>query len=134
MHRGQTLTVTGKVPRIVSIVPLLPSLSCTRFVHDLLPTLGLSSEDIASLDWDGSSSFVVPAPRFKSSIHFNILPPLQLYAALDAALVSDIVVLLFSSVDEVQLEGEAILRCLQGQAGGVNTIACVQVCVLRRQR
>ncbi|BEJ13858.1 hypothetical protein CspHIS471_0310320 [Cutaneotrichosporon sp. HIS471] len=116
----------GKVPRIVSIVPLLPSLSCERLIHDLLPALGLSEDDIAGLHWDGQSSFVTMAPRFKSSIHFNILPPLQVFSALDAALASDIVILLLSSVDEVQLEGEAVLRCLQGQAGGVTAFACVQ--------
>lgn len=77
---------------------------------------------------------MAPAPRFKSAIHFNILPPLQLFPTLDAALTSDIVVLLLSSVDEVQLEGEAILRCLQGQAGAVTTMACVQVCAVRTPR
>lgn len=122
------LTRAGKVPRIVSIVPLLPSLSSARLVRDLLPALGLSETDIAALDWDGQSSFVTPAPRFKSAIHFNIVPALQLFSTLDVALVSDIVIILLSSVNEVQLEGEAILRCLQGQAGAVTTLACVQVC------
>ncbi|CAK9780704.1 DUF663-domain-containing protein [Cutaneotrichosporon oleaginosum] len=116
----------GKVPRIVSIVPLSPTLSGERLVRGLLPALGLSEADIMGLDWDGRSSFVTAAPRFKSSIHFNILPPLQLFPALDAALTSDIVIILLSSADEVQLEGEAILRCLQGQAGAVTTLACVQ--------
>ncbi|GMK53652.1 hypothetical protein CspeluHIS016_0102380 [Cutaneotrichosporon spelunceum] len=91
-----------------------------------LNSLGLSDGDIAGLNWDGHSSFVTMAPRFKSSIHFNLLPPLQVFSALDAALASDIVILLLSSVDEVQLEGEAVLRCLQGQAGGVTALACVQ--------
>lgn len=127
LNLSPPLTLSGKVPRIVSIVPLLPSLSCERFIRGLLPALGLSDDDMTELHLDGRASFVVPAPRFKSSIHFNILPSLQLYPTLDAALTSDIVILLLSSVDEVQLEGEAILRCLQGQAGGVTTMACVQV-------
>lgn len=108
-------------------MPLLPSLSPERFVRDLLPSLGLTEEEIAGIQFDGYSSFVVPAPRFKTTLHLNLLPPLQLYSTLDAALVSDAVVVLLSSVDEVQLEGESILRCLQGQVGGVNIVPCVQV-------
>ena len=42
-------------------------------------------------------------------------------------MISDYVVLLLSSTDEVQLAGEAVLRCLQGQAGGVEVVSCVQV-------
>lgn len=55
------------------------------------------------------------------------MPSLDLYASLDVALVSDAVLLLMSSTDEVQLEGEAILRSLQGQAGNVTVLPCVQV-------
>ena len=59
-------------------------------------------------------------------LHVHLLPPLSLYPTLDAALASDYVVILMSSTDEVQLEGEAILRSLQGQAGGGEIVACVQ--------
>jgi pre-rRNA-processing protein TSR1 len=69
----------------------------------------------------------VRAPRYKTSLQINILPPLNVYDTLDSVLVSDYVVLLTSSVDEVQLEGEAVLRCLQGQAGGIEILSCVQV-------
>lgn len=124
-----TTDLTGQVPRIISIVPLLPSLSTERFVLDLLPSLGLSEDEIAALSVKVTSfsSIVVPAPRFKTTLILNILPALQLYPTLDSALVSDTVILLSSSVDEVQVEGETILRCLQGQAGGVNILSCVQV-------
>lgn len=123
------LTRLGKVPRIVTVVPLLPSVSTERFLLSLLPSLGLSEEEVAaaSSKFGGHSSVLVSAPRFKTAILFNLVPALELYATLDAALVSDTVILLMSSVDEVQLDGEAILRCLQGQTGGVNILSCVQV-------
>ena len=72
-------------------------------------------------------SWMIRAPKFKTNLQVNLLPPLDVYATLDAALVSDYVVLLESSTDEVQLEGEAVLRCLQGQVGGVDIITAVQV-------
>jgi len=124
-----TTDASGHVPRIVSVVPLLPSLSTERFVLDLLPSLGLSEDEIASISTKITpfSSIVVPAPRFKTTLIINILPALQVYPTLDSALVSDTVILLSSSVDEVQVEGETILRCLQGQAGGVHVLSCVQV-------
>ncbi|WWC67672.1 uncharacterized protein I206_101584 [Kwoniella pini CBS 10737] len=118
----------GQVPRIVSVVPLLPSISPRRFLANLLPSLGLPEselEEISSTLTD-RGTYLVRAPRFKTSLQINLLPPLSLYPTLDAALISDYVVLLLSSVDEVQLEGEAILRSLQGQAGGVEMIAAVQ--------
>jgi pre-rRNA-processing protein TSR1 len=72
-------------------------------------------------------SYLLRAPRFKTTLQINLLPPLDVWQTLDAALVSDYVVLLLSSANDVQLEGEAVLRCLQGQAGGVEVVSCVQV-------
>jgi pre-rRNA-processing protein TSR1 len=72
-------------------------------------------------------TYLIRAPRFKTNLQINLLPPLALYPTLDAALISDYVVLLLSSTDEVQLEGEGILRCLQGQVGGAEIVSCVQV-------
>ena len=74
-----------------------------------------------------AGNYLVRAPRYKTSLQINVLPSLNVYDTLDSVLVSDYVVLLTSSVDEVQLEGEAVLRCLQGQAGGIEIISCVQV-------
>lgn len=96
---------------------------------DLLPSLGLSEEEISALSSElaSRSSIVVTTSKFKTTLILNLLPPLQLYSALDAALVSDTVILLLSSVDEVQAEGETILRCLQGQVGDAHVLSCVQV-------
>lgn len=74
-----------------------------------------------------TGTYLIRAPRFKTTLQINVLPPLSVYAALDAALVSDYVVLLMSSTREVQLEGEAVLRCLQAQCGGVEIVPVVQV-------
>jgi pre-rRNA-processing protein TSR1 len=121
----------SSVPRIISIVPLLPSLSPRRFLANLLPTLGLPTDEVEAIlrDLSDVGSWMIRSPRFKTNLHVNALPPLDVYATLDAALVSDYVVLLESSTDEVQLEGEAVLRCLQGQAGGVDIVTCVQVSI-----
>ncbi|KAK4688928.1 pre-rRNA-processing protein TSR1, partial [Tremellales sp. Uapishka_1] len=118
----------GQVPRIISIIPLLPSLSPKTFAANLLASLGLSESEVAEISSRLSErgSYLVRAPRFKTSLQINLLPPLSLYATLDAALVSDYVVLLLSSTDEVQLEGEGVLRCLQGQVGGAEIVSCVQ--------
>jgi hypothetical protein len=66
------------------------------------------------------------APRFKTSLQIIHLPPVSIYATLDAALVADYVVLLLSSEHEVEEEGERVLRCLQG-AVGAQVVAVVQV-------
>ncbi|KAL7424358.1 ribosome biogenesis protein tsr1 [Cryptotrichosporon argae] len=122
----------GHAPRIVTVVPLLPSVSPHAFLSSLLPTLDLPPAELdaarAALAAApaGSSTHLLRAPRFKTALQVNVVPALDVYAALDAALVSDYVVLLLSSTDEVQLEGEAVLRCLQGQAGTVEVIPVVQ--------
>ena len=123
------LKCLGHVPRIISIVPLLPSLSPRRLLAKLLPALGLETSELETIiaELEDRGSYLVRAPRFKTSLQINLLPPLSVYPTLDAALISDYVILLLSSSEEVQLEGEAVLRCLQGQAGGIEVITCVQV-------
>jgi hypothetical protein len=73
------------------------------------------------------------APRFKTSLQIVHLPPVSIYATLDAALVADYVVLLLSSEVEVEEEGERVLRCLQGVVGA-QVVAAVQVSRGRRAR
>lgn len=128
-HASVLTDPTGQVPRIISIVPLIPSLSPRRFVANLLASLGLPDAELEQIlsTLSDAGTYLVRAPRFRTSLQINILPPLAMYQTLDAALVSDYVVLLLSSTDEVQLEGEAVLRCLQGQVGGVEVVSCVQV-------
>lgn len=110
-------------------MPLLPSISPKRFLRNLVDTLGLPQQELEELlpTLQDRGTYVIRAPRFKTNVQINLLPPLTVFSTLDAALVSDYVVLLLSSVDEVQLEGEAVLRCLQAQAGGVEIVSCVQV-------
>lgn len=95
----------------------------------LVSSLGLPDDELNSfLSTVGDQgSYLVRAPRYKTSLQINILPPLDVYHTLDSVLISDYAVILTSSVDEVQEEGEAVLRCLQGQAGGVEIVSCVQV-------
>lgn len=126
---GRLADLPGKVPRVISIIPLLPSISTEKFYIQLLHSLDLSPQEIEELSsrYQPHCSIFVPVPRFKTNLVVNIVPALDLYASLDVALVSDAVLLLMSSTDEVQVEGEAILRSLQGQAGGVTVLPCVQV-------
>ncbi|EIW68703.1 hypothetical protein TREMEDRAFT_74147 [Tremella mesenterica DSM 1558] len=139
------------VPRIISVIPLLPyspsqhnqnsknspiGVSTLRWLKGFLPVLGLHEDEFENISQEidvtqkgGNGeigSYMIRAPRFKTILQINLLPSLDVYASLDAALVSDYVVLLLSSKDEVQLEGEGVLRCLQGQAGGVEVVTCVQ--------
>jgi pre-rRNA-processing protein TSR1 len=121
--------IPGCVPRIITIIPLLSTLSPRRFLANLLPILDLPSSELDPLlsSLSQTGTYLLRAPRFKTNLQINLLPPTNVWESLDAALISDYVVLLMSSVDEVQLEGEGVLRCLQGQVGGVEIIPCVQV-------
>lgn len=123
--------IPGHVPRIVSIVPLSTSISARTFIANLLPSLGLDESELQEISAALSDygSYLLRAPRYKTSLQINLLPPLSVYPTLDAAFVSDYIVLLMSSVDEVQLQGETVLRSLQGQVGGAEIVACVQVCL-----
>ncbi|KAI5454393.1 ribosome biogenesis protein tsr1 [Naganishia albida] len=124
----QTTAAGGCVPRVVVVVPLHRTSSCVAFTRAYLVNLGLDDrlrEEIeAQLTEVGT--WVVDAPRFKTSLHIIHLPPVSLYATLDAALVADYVVLLLSSEHEVEEEGERVLRCLQGAVGGAQVVAAVQ--------
>ena len=112
-------------------MPLISNISPRRFILSLLPSLGLPDAELAEIQStvqaSGQGSYLVRAPRFKTNLQINLLPPLAVYPTLDAALVSDYLVLLMSSTREVQLEGEAVLRCLQAQCGGVEVVPVVQV-------
>lgn len=123
------LIIPGHVPRIVSVVPLSTSISPRTFIANLLPSLGLDESELQEISAALSDygSYLLRAPRYKTSLQINLLPPLSVYPTLDAAFVSDYIVLLMSSVDEVQLQGETVLRSLQGQVGGAEIVACVQV-------
>jgi hypothetical protein len=129
--RANCTHAPGQVPRIVTVVPLISNLSPRRFILGLLPSLGLPEAELAevasTISPSGTGSYLIRAPRFKTTLQINLLPPLALYQTLDAALVSDYVVLLMSATHEVQLEGEAVLRCLQAQCGGVEVVPAVQV-------
>lgn len=94
-----------------------------------MPNLGLTDAELeeVSAHLDNKGTYLVRAPRYKTNLQINLLPTLSVYAALDAALVSDYLVLVMSSTHEVQLEGEAVLRCLQAQVGGVEVVPVVQV-------
>ena len=62
--------------------------------------------------------------RFRSSIQFVLLPYGQLLRTLDATKVADYTVLGLSAEQEVNSEGENLLRCLQAQ-GFPQTVAVV---------
>jgi pre-rRNA-processing protein TSR1 len=132
------LTPIGSVPRIITIIPLLTTVSPKRFLSNFLPALDLPESELEPLlnSLSETGSYLLRAPRFKTNLQINLIPALSVWEALDAGLISDYVVLLLSSADEVQLEGEGVLRCLQGQIGGVDIVSSVQVCrsILHRRR
>nr|ODO01070.1 hypothetical protein L204_01795 [Cryptococcus depauperatus CBS 7855] len=118
----------GHVPRIVTLVPLASSLLPAIFLSRLLLSFGLSDLDYdeACSSLSNCGTYLFQVPRFQTSLQVNILPYKSLYSTLDAVLVSDYVIPLMSSVDEVDNEGETVLRCLQGQIGNAEVVACVQ--------
>ncbi|KAJ9124987.1 hypothetical protein QFC24_002919 [Naganishia onofrii] len=128
----QTTGGGGCVPRVVSVVPLHRKSSAKEFTQGFLGNLGLDepAREQVEKGLKEVGEWVVDAPRFKTSLQLIHLPPVSLYATLDAALASDYVVLLLSSEYEVDAEGEAILRSLQsvigGHGGGAQVVACVQ--------
>ncbi|KAJ9115204.1 hypothetical protein QFC20_001071 [Naganishia adeliensis] len=124
----QTTTAGGGcVPRVVTVVPLHASSSCVEFTKGYLMNLGLDDAVREEVEQRLTEvgTWLVDAPRFKTSLQIIHLPPVSLYATLDAALVADYVVLLLSSENEVEEEGEKVLRCLQGVVGA-QVVAVVQ--------
>ncbi|GAA6049888.1 hypothetical protein JCM3770_004232 [Rhodotorula araucariae] len=108
-----------RVQRIVAVVPMTEDVSSLEMVELFAQSIGgelTGVEGYRSLD----------VPKFHNqSIRFLLLPPASrttsLFPILDAASVADFTIIALSSEEEVDAQGETVLRCLTGLGvGGSN--------------
>ncbi|GAA5952177.1 hypothetical protein JCM21900_006931 [Sporobolomyces salmonicolor] len=108
-----------KVQRVVAVVPMTDDVQAELVVQLLAESVGSSAEGV-----EGYRS--VEVPKFHNqSLRFLLLPsassPDSLFPILDAASAADFVVIALSSEQEVDAQGETVLRCLTGLGVGGST-------------
>lgn len=101
------------VPKVVAVIPLVPSIDPKPIIKSILSSVDLDVE----ISSPGSTT--VYCDRFKQNLTF-IVPPLNFLAILDTAKVADFVVFALSATDEVDKFGELCIRSIQSQ--GVSTV------------
>ncbi|KAK4333094.1 Ribosome biogenesis protein TSR1 [Rhodotorula toruloides] len=108
-----------RVQRVVAVVPMTEDVSALETAEMLAQAVGgqlTGTEGYRSLD----------VPKFHNqSLRFLLLPPASrpdaLFPILDAAAAADFVIVALSSEQEVDAQGETVLRCLTGLGvGGAN--------------
>lgn len=116
-HVKETSIFSGRdgAPRIVSVIPLCADGDAKAAIYRLIDSL-----DIEASISDGSTR--VSVDRFKQKIQYLPLTR-ELDSCLDAARVSDFVVVILSASEEVDALGELILRSVEGQ--GLSTLFTV---------
>ncbi|CAE6385373.1 unnamed protein product [Rhizoctonia solani] len=117
---GKIFHGPNSAPRIVAVVPLCPDVSAQQTTLQIVKALGV---DITSAPESGT--WIIDAPRFRTTLQFIILPYRQLYSALDATHAADYTILSLSPVTEVDSWGEQLLRVLQSQGGLHNVVSVV---------
>jgi len=106
-------------PRHVAIVPLTRDIDTRSAINRLNESVDVS-DDVSP---DGLSR--VRIDRFRQSVMY-IPAKCDLMSALDSCRMADFVVVVLSAQEEVEEEGEIILRSIEGQ-GISNVLAVVQV-------
>lgn len=106
-------------PRHVAIVPLTRDIDTRSAINRLNESVDVS-DDVSP---DGLSR--VRIDRFRQSVMY-IPAKYDLMSALDSCRMADFVVVVLSAQEEVEEEGEIILRSIEGQ-GISNVLAVVQV-------
>ncbi|KAG9126309.1 hypothetical protein FRC07_003964 [Ceratobasidium sp. 392] len=118
---GKIFHGPNAAPRIVAVIPLSSDVSSRQVAIQIVEALGVDTSAAPE-----SGTWVVEAPRFRTSLQLLVLPYRHLYASLDAALAADYTLLALSPVTEVDSWGERLLRCLQSQGGLHNVVSVVQ--------
>ncbi len=113
-----TSVFTGRhgAPRIVAVVPLCPDGDARAAVRQLNKSVDLDDD----LPMEGLSH--VRVDRFKQNLVY-VPVGRGLISVLDACRVADFVVIVLSATQEVDQEGEHLLRCIEGQ--GVSNVLTV---------
>ncbi|PLB40217.1 small subunit rRNA maturation protein TSR1 [Aspergillus candidus] len=120
-EKAQTVSVfAGQhgAPRHVAIVPLTPDIDIPAVVRSLNESVDASS------DMSDDSVSRVHIARFRQSLQY-IPAKYDLMNALDVCRMADFVVFVLSAEEEVDEEGEMLLRSVEGQ-GISNVVALVQ--------
>ncbi|KAF2199344.1 DUF663-domain-containing protein [Delitschia confertaspora ATCC 74209] len=119
-HARATNVFAGRdgAPRIVAIIPLCRDVSSAEAVRSLNTSLDVE-EEVPEAGW-----VRVNVGRFKQKLQYLVVKR-DLLAALDACRVADFVVFVLSSEEEVDEEGEHILRAIESQ-GVSNCFTVVQ--------
>ncbi|CAO2651345.1 Nn.00g096420.m01.CDS01 [Neocucurbitaria sp. VM-36] len=119
-HAKSTNVFAGKdgAPRIVAIVPLCSDVSAAAAVRSLNSSLDIE-EEVPEAGWTRTN-----VDRFKQKVQYLVVQR-DLLATLDACRVADFVIFLLSAQEEVDAEGELILKSVESQ-GISNTFTVVQ--------
>ncbi|KAF3048159.1 hypothetical protein E8E12_010923 [Didymella heteroderae] len=119
-HAKQTNVFAGRdsAPRVVAIIPLCSDISSASAVRSLNSALEIE-QDVPEAGWVRTN-----VDRFKQKVQYLIVKR-DLLASLDACRVADFVVFVLSAEEEVDEEGELILKSVESQ-GLTNAFTVVQ--------
>ncbi|KAH7116836.1 hypothetical protein B0J11DRAFT_102196 [Dendryphion nanum] len=119
-HAKATNVFAGKdgAPRIVAVIPLCSDASSASAVRSLNLSLDIE-EEVPEAGWVQTD-----VDRFKQKIQYLVVKR-DLLASLDACRVADFVVFVLSANEEVDAEGETILKAIESQ-GVSNCFTVVQ--------
>ncbi|KAH4923380.1 hypothetical protein HBI79_171950 [Parastagonospora nodorum] len=119
-HAKNTNVFAGKdgAPRIVALVPLCSDISTAAAARSLNAALDIE-EEVPEAGWTRTN-----VDRFKQKIQYLVVKR-DLLECLDACRIADFVVFILSASEEVDAEGELILKSVESQ-GISNTFTVVQ--------
>jgi pre-rRNA-processing protein TSR1 len=119
-HAKATNIFAGKdgAPRIVALVPLCSDISTAAAARSLNASLDIE-EEVPEAGWTRTN-----VDRFKQKLQYLVVNR-DLLACLDACRIADFVVFVLSAAEEVDAEGEHILKAVESQ-GISNTFTVVQ--------
>lgn len=109
-HARATNVFSGKdaAPRIVAVIPLCADVSTAAAVQSLNVSLDVEDE-VPEAGWTRTN-----IDRFKQKLQYLVVKR-DLLACLDACRVADFVVFVLSCEEEVDAEGEIILKAIESQ-------------------
>jgi pre-rRNA-processing protein TSR1 len=125
-HAKATNIFAGRdgAPRIVAVVALCDDVSAAAAVSKLIASV--DGDQVATLESGWVRAYV---DRFKQKINFLVAEK-EIWSAMDAARMADYVLFILSANEEVDSQGELILKTLLSQ-GISSTFAAVEVILSR---
>ncbi|KAH8730369.1 hypothetical protein GQ44DRAFT_700208 [Phaeosphaeriaceae sp. PMI808] len=119
-HAKATNVFAGKegAPRLVAIIPLCSDISTAEAARSLNASLDIE-EEVPEAGWTRTN-----VERFKQKVQYLVVKR-DLLACLDACRIADFVIFVLSAAEEVDAEGELILKSVESQ-GISNCFTVVQ--------